>query len=93
MKQSDALREGAMEEAEEKAMKQRTVMVYLDDGRVFEYDVADAAKAREHSAAIVGGGYRHNDGETFEHYPPWRILKVKVIGEVPTLYTDCTRGT
>ena len=45
------------------------IQVYLDDGRVFEYAVSDAAKAREHSAAIVKGGYRHNDGNTFEHYP------------------------
>lgn len=70
-----------------------TIQVYMDDGRVFEYDVADAGKAREHSAAIVAGGYRHNDGETFEHYPPHRISKVKAVGVVPTKYPDRVSGT
>ena len=70
------------------------ISIYLDDGRVFEYEVADAGKAREHAHAIIIGGYRHNDGETiFEHYPPHRINKVKVVGKVPTLYVDKVRGT
>jgi hypothetical protein len=70
-----------------------TVSVYMDDGRVFYYEVSSPDKAREHSAAIIATGYRHNDGKVFEHYPPHRILKVKVEGEVPTLYTDRVRGT
>lgn len=68
------------------------ISVYLDDGRVFEYEVDGAAKAREHCSAIVKGGYRHNDGVEFEHYPPHRILKVKS-HDIPTLYTDKSRGT
>ena len=67
--------------------------IYLDNGVVFEYNVANETKAREHSSAIVLGGYRHNDGKEFEHYGPHRILKVKVIGPVETLYTDRATGT
>ena len=70
------------------------VQTYLDDGRVFEYDVSDAAKGREHIAAIVKGGYRHNSGSGYlEHYPAWRILKVKLVGDIPTNYPDTVRGT
>ena len=71
------------------------IKVYLDDGNVFEYAVGSAKSAREHSSAIVMGGYRHNDGNgTFEHYPPHRIQKVKVTGAaVPTKYTDTVTGT
>ena len=71
------------------------VNVYLDDGRVFSYDVPNPGKAREHAAAIIKGGYRHNDGDgEFEHYPSWRILKVKVDGGiVPTNYPDSVTGT
>lgn len=58
-----------------------TVSTYLDDGRVFEYDVETEHRVREHAAAIVTSGYRHceKDG-TFEHFPPHRILKVKSTG-------------
>jgi hypothetical protein len=70
-----------------------TVMVYMDDGRVFEYDVERADKAREHAAAIVKDGYRHCDKDEFEHYPPHRILKVKVTGEMDTMYPDRIRAT
>ena len=73
--------------------KNLTVMVYLDDGRVFEYDVTSPDKVREHASAIIKDGYRHNDGKCFEHYPPHRLLKVKIAGEVPTMYPDRVRGT
>ena len=78
--------------------EKRTIKVYMDDGRIFEYDVEAgdaervAAKVREHCAAIAAGGYRHNDGDEFEHYPAWRILKVKARG-VPTHYLDRPSGT
>ncbi len=70
-----------------------TIKVYLDDGRIFEYDVNSEASVREHSAAIAKGGYRHNDGSTFEHYPPHRILKIKCEGDVYTSYQDRQSGT
>lgn len=69
--------------------------IYLDDGRVFSYEVPSDDKGREHASAIVSTGYRHNDGTgTFEWYPPHRILKVKVTGGVVrTKYTDEVSGT
>jgi len=71
-----------------------TIAVYLDDGRVFEYDIGDDPhKAREHCDAIGKNGYRHNDAKVFEFYPAHRILKVKVEGTVPTKYPDRSRGT
>ena len=51
--------------------------IYVDDGRIFSYNVSTPEKVREHASSIISGGYRHNDGEIFEHYPPHRILKVK----------------
>ncbi len=70
----------------------KTIQVYLDDGRVFLYDVENEEKVREHASAIISGGYRHNDGKIFEHYPPHRILKVKS-EDISTKYPDTTRGT
>ena len=71
-----------------------TVQVYLNNGIVYEYDVAGVHKAREHVSAIVLGGYRHNDGKgDFAHYPPHRISKVKIKGGViPTCYPDRVSG-
>jgi len=70
-----------------------TVEVYLDDGRVFSYEVKSEEKVREHASAIIKTGYRHNDGEIFEHYPPHRILKVKCDAKISTKYLDKARGT
>lgn len=72
--------------------KKFTIEVYLDDGRVFTYDVANESKVREHSSAIINTGYRHNDGTVFEHYPPHRISKVKC-ANIQTRYVDKTTGT
>ncbi len=70
------------------------VSVYLDDGRVMEYDVANEAKGREHASAIVQSGYRHSDGKDLEWYPPHRIVKVKVVGACEgSAYTDRVRPT
>lgn len=68
------------------------ILVYMDDGRVFHYAVSSAEKVREHVSAIVTTGYRHNDGDVFEHYPPHRILKVKS-HKIPTQYIDKVMGT
>jgi len=73
--------------------KKITIMVYIDDGRVYEYDVTGIDKAREHASAICKDGYRHNAEQIFEHYPSHRILKVKVLCDVPTLYHDRHIGT
>jgi hypothetical protein len=97
---------------EKKETMKATISTYLDDGRVFEYDILAPedpllgsldlrewqaahldAKAREHAAAIVTGGYRHNNESEFEHYPPHRVLKVKVVPAPSTSYPDRVRGT
>jgi hypothetical protein len=71
-----------------------TIQVYIDNGLVFAYDVPSAHKVREHAAAIIKSGYRHNDGKgEFEHYPPHRIEKVKCAGIIPTNYPDTVSGT
>ena len=68
------------------------IRVYLDDGRIFKYEVESVEKVREHASAIISGVYRHNDGKIFEHYPPHRILKVKS-ENIPTNYPDMAEGT
>lgn len=75
--------------------KQFKISTYIDNGVVFYYYVDSASKAREHAAAIIKGGYRHNDGKgEFEHYPPHRIDKVKISGRpVSTNYPDESEGT
>jgi hypothetical protein len=72
--------------------QKRTLEIYLDNGVVYSYEVASQQKVREHAHAIVMTGYRHNDGDVFEHYPPHRILKVKA-SKIDTKYTDNVSGT
>lgn len=72
------------------------VSVYLDDGRVREYDVDTPDKGREHAAAIIATGYRSTPegGGDLEWYPPHRISKVKVSGAgESTAYRDRPRAT
>jgi len=71
------------------------LLIYIDNGLVYSYEVTDQAKAREHAAAIIKTGYRHNDGKgDFVHYPPHRIDKVKVTGgAIETMYPDNVCGT
>lgn len=74
--------------------KTTKVQVYLDDGRVFEYDTANPMKGREHAAKIIATGYRHSEGGDLEWYPPHRIDKVKVAGACESSqYRDRTRAT
>ncbi len=71
-----------------------TVEVYLDDGRVCYYTVSGPSKAREHVSEIIKGGYRHDESDTLEWYPPHRIRKVKISGPpVGTQYPDKVRAT
>jgi len=72
------------------------VSVYLDTGVVAEYEVATAAKGREHAAAIIKTGYRSTEegSDDLEWYPPHRIDKVKVSGAgESTAYKDRKRAT
>lgn len=71
-----------------------TIQIYMDDGRVFEYDTNSPSKGREHAAKIIATGYRHTEGDDLEWYPPHRIDKVKVAGACEsTQYRDRTRAT
>lgn len=81
-------------------MKKATIQVYLDNGLVYSYDIVEssaeqlAAKAREHAGAIIATGYRSCGPTTFTHYPPHRILKVKIGDSVVTTdYPDRVSGT
>lgn len=71
------------------------VSVYLDDRRVYEYDVANPMVGREHAAAIIKSGYRSTDDQGgLVWYPPHRILKVKVEGGAESSkYRDRVRPT
>jgi hypothetical protein len=75
-----------------KSINDFEIKVYISDGRIFKYLVKSEAKVREHSHAIALTGYRHNDGDVFEHYPPHRILKI-TSQNISTHYTDQTIGT
>jgi len=70
------------------------ISVYIDNGCVFEYEVANPIKGREHAAAIVKTGYRHTEGNDLEWYPPHRIDKIKIEGACEsTAYRDRARAT
>ncbi len=72
------------------------VNVYMDDGRVYQYEVSSQSKAREHCQAIAMSGYRHIEPDgTFEHYGPHRITKIKVTGGAfkPDHYPETAIGT
>jgi hypothetical protein len=71
------------------------VSVYVGS-LVFEYEVPDANKGREHAEAIIETGYRHTaEGSgDLEWFPPHRITKVKVSGGgESTQYRDKVRAT
>ena len=69
------------------------IKVYIDNGLVYSYDVDSQESAREHASAIVLTGYRHVAEGSFTHYPPHRLIKVKVIGDVTTNFPDTVEGT
>jgi hypothetical protein len=57
-------------------MNMTTVNVYMQDGRVFSYEVTDSVKAREHAHRIVTLGWRNSIGKVMEYYPVHQVLKV-----------------
>ena len=74
------------------------ISVYLDNGVVFDYEVGSMDQAREHASAIVTTGYRsvrETAPYTLTHYPPHRIVKVKIAAPTPiqTAHFDRVRGT
>lgn len=71
------------------------VEVYIDNSLVYDYEVVDPLKGREHAAAIIATGYRHTDKNgDLEWFSPHRIVKVKVKGGgESTQYVDNVRAT
>lgn len=70
------------------------ISVYLDNGVVYEYEVFDPIKGREHADAIIRTGYRHTTADSdLEWFPPHRIVKVKVSKGGESNYTDTARAT
>ncbi len=71
------------------------IQIYLDTGNVYEYEVSDPMKGREHAAAIIASGYRHTqkDSDDLEWFPPHRIIKVKVEGAGESNYNATVRPT
>ena len=53
-----------------------TVNVYMQDGRVFGYDVSNSTKAREHAHRIITNGWRNVTDGVMEYYPIHQVLKV-----------------
>jgi hypothetical protein len=52
------------------------INVYMQDGRVFNYEVANPIKAREHAHRIVTLGWRNVVDGIMEYYPVHQVLKV-----------------
>jgi hypothetical protein len=97
--QQEEYRRMSEDATKDSAKPKFTVAVYLDDGRVFDYEVGSMASAREHTSAIIATGYRsvqEDEPNVMTHYPPHRISKVKITSAgapVTTNYTDRVRGT
>ena len=53
-----------------------TIKVYLQDGRIFGYEVVNPTKAREHAHRIVNWGWRNNEEGIECYYPVHQVLKV-----------------
>ena len=64
-----------------------TINVYMQDGRVFKYDVINMAKAREHAHRIITSGWRNVTDGIMEYYPVHQVLKVTFVYEEDELGT------
>ena len=69
------------------------IRVYFKTGQVYEYEIDNPEKAREHCAKIFETGYRHNDGKEFVWFGPHYIDKIKVLPAPSTEYPDKELGT
>ena len=72
-----------------------TISVYFKTGQVFQYDVLDSFKAREHMSKIWEHGYRSADesGTELVWYGPHWIDKIKCSPAPSTNYPDLKSGT
>ena len=53
-----------------------TINVYMQDGRVFHYEVDNGVKAREHAHRIINYGWRNIEDGLMVYYPVHQVLKV-----------------
>ncbi|AFU88015.1 hypothetical protein CcrColossus_gp145 [Caulobacter phage CcrColossus] len=96
---ADQARQGLpLDIASQPAPASYRIVIYLDDGVTFNYDVDSMSSAREHVSAIIATGYRsvqEKQPNILVHYPPHRIQKVKIIAPeaIETGYRDRASGT
>jgi hypothetical protein len=64
------------------------VYVYFKNGNVYSYEVASAAKAREHAWAIWMTGYRVKVNDRHEWFGPHYIDKIAWDGEDDTILAN-----
>lgn len=55
------------------------IQVYMKTNRVFEYEVSDFGKAREHAKRIVTEGYTNWEEDGLVYYPLEQVFKVKIL--------------
>lgn len=58
-------------------MRKVKIQVYVLGGNVFEYEVANISKAREHADRIINTGWRNIEEGVMIYYPVHKIEKVK----------------
>ena len=56
------------------------MVIYIDDGHVFESSARDMHAARELTATMMIRGYCVFDDNGFIRYPPHRIAKIRIFG-------------
>jgi hypothetical protein len=70
-----------------------TIIVYLDTGNNFEYEIGDVSevnlvtRAREHANRIVTQGYQSSHEGKLTYYPVHRVMRVDIESE--SLKTFC----
>ncbi len=52
------------------------ISVYMQDGRIFVYEVSNSTKAREHAHRIINYGWRNWEEGRECYYPVHQVLKV-----------------
>jgi len=62
------------------------IKVYMQDGRIFEYEVSAPQKAREHCHRIINYGWRCDEEKDLVYYPVHQINKVVICGGAKVAY-------
>lgn len=70
------------------------LMIYFHDGRVFEYNVDSAVRARAHMDKIWKYGFRSTADGDLTWYGPHYIDRIRYVGsDAASNYPDTVRGT